>query len=129
MKFVLNSSLLSQRLQLTGRVITAKNSLPILNNFLFEIEEQKLRITASDNECTLKTTIELIESEQDIRFTVNAKTDPRCNERKFQTNHWKFFVGSNLDVTIQYQGGHYNFMAQPADEYPVTPECLAMPHD
>ena len=125
MKFVLNSSLLSQRLQLTGRVITAKNSLPILNNFLFEIEEQKLRITASDNECTLKTTIELIESEQDIRFTVNAKTIQDAM-KEIPDQPLEFFVGSNLDVTIQYQGGHYNFMAQPADEYPVTPE---MPSD
>lgn len=125
MKFVLNSSLLSQRLQLTGRVITAKNSLPILNNFLFEIEEQKLRITASDNESTLKTTIELIESEQDIRFTVNAKTIQDAM-KEIPDQPLEFFVGSNLDVTIQYQGGHYNFMAQPADEYPVTPE---MPSD
>ena len=103
MKFVLNSSLLSQRLQLTGRVITAKNSLPILNNFLFEIEEQKLRITASDNECTLKTTIELIESEQDIRFTVNAKTIQDAM-KEIPDQPLEFFVGSNLDVTIQYQG-------------------------
>ena len=74
MKFVISSSLLSSRLQTTGRVIATTNSLPILESFLFEVDGEKLTITASDNETTLRTNMTVGESDAKIRFAVNAKT-------------------------------------------------------
>ena len=73
MKFVISSSLLSQRLQTLGRVIPSKNSMPILDNFLFQVADGKLTITASDNEVTLRTTVDLVESDGNLSFAINAK--------------------------------------------------------
>lgn len=57
MKFTVSSSALSQNLQAVGKVISSKNTLPILDYFLFAVEGNELRITASDIETTLQTTL------------------------------------------------------------------------
>ena len=59
MKFVVSSSELLGRLQSVSRVIASKNTLPILDNFLFELTGDLLTITASDLETTLRTSIKL----------------------------------------------------------------------
>ena len=76
MKFVVSSSLLSQRLQTLGRVIASKNSLPILDSFLFRLEGQQLHLTASDNETSILTSIDLVECESDLTFAINANWPP-----------------------------------------------------
>ena len=48
--------------------------MPILDNFLFQVVDGKLTLTASDNEITLRTTLELVESDGNLSFAVNAKT-------------------------------------------------------
>lgn len=118
MKFVISSSLLSSRLQLIGRVIVAKNNLPILDSFLFETQGNTLKITASDNETTLTTTLELAECDADIRFAANAKTVQDAM-KEIPEQPLEFFVNErDLEVTVEYRNGKYNFMAQSADEYP-----------
>ena len=120
MKFVISSNLLSQRLQILGRVIASKNSMPILDNFLLRVENNFLTITASDNEITLRSTLELVESEGNLDFTVNARTLQEAIKEipeqplEFQINQ------DTLEVTITYQNGHYNLVAQSALEYPET---------
>ena len=49
MRFIVSSSALFNRLQTIGRVINSKNTLPILDCFLFEIQDNILTITASDS--------------------------------------------------------------------------------
>lgn len=123
MKFVISSNVLSSRLALVGRVIVAKNNLPILGSFLFEIQGTTLKVTASDNETTLCTTMQLAECDADIRFVANAKTVQDAI-REIPEQPLEFFVNeTTLEVTVEYRNGNYNFMAQPADEYP-TPSTL-----
>ena len=71
MKFSVNSALLSQRLQTLGRVVSSKNSMPILGNFYFKLSDNVLTIIASDNEVYLSTNIELVSSEGELEFTIN----------------------------------------------------------
>ncbi len=59
MKFKISSTTLSQNLQAIGKVISNKSPLPILDYFLFQIEEDRLKITASDVETTLQTTLKV----------------------------------------------------------------------
>lgn len=59
MKFTVSSSALSQNLQAIGKVINSKNTLPILDYFLFVINDNTLKITASDIETTLQTSISI----------------------------------------------------------------------
>lgn len=122
MKFVISSSVLSTRLQIVGRVIASKNNLPILDCFLFNIEDGKLTLTASDLETTLTTCVDLVESDANIKFVVNAKTIQDAM-KEIPEQPLEFYVNDNsLEITVEYQNGKYNFMGQPADEYPTPPQ-------
>ena len=57
MKFIVNSSELLKELQKLSGVLSSGNTLPILDNFLFEIEEGNINIIASDLETTMSTNI------------------------------------------------------------------------
>ena len=50
MRFTLSSTALSNKLVALSRVINSKNALPILGDFVFEISNQTLNLTASDSE-------------------------------------------------------------------------------
>ena len=59
--------------------------MPILNCFVFDIKSKRLELTAADNEITLRTYIDLVESDADIRFAVNAKNYSRRDQRNTGT--------------------------------------------
>lgn len=68
MKFIVSSTALSSHLQAISRVINSKNALPILDCFLFELQDGTLSATVSDSETTMVTTVEVNESDMDGRF-------------------------------------------------------------
>ena len=72
MRFIVSSSALLNRLQTVGRVISSKNTIHILDCFLFEIQGNMLNITASDSETTMITSMELVESDADTRMVTMA---------------------------------------------------------
>ena len=74
MNFTVSSSALSSRLQAISRVINPKAIYPILEDFLFRIENGKLTVTAADNDTTLETIIDLVESSADGQIALPAKT-------------------------------------------------------
>ena len=122
MKFIVSSTALFSHLQAISRVINSKNSLPILDCFLIELQDGTLSMTASDNETTLSTSIEVSDHEEDGRFAVSSKTLLEALKEipeqplSFQIN------SSNLEITVQYQNGKYSLMGQSADEYPQASE-------
>ncbi len=63
MKFIVSSTALSSHLQAISRVINSKNALPILDCFLFELQDGTLSATVSDSETTMVTTVEVNESD------------------------------------------------------------------
>lgn len=72
MKFIVSSSELQKALQTVSGVISNSQSRPILENFLFEIEKDILKITASDGETTLITSLE-VKSDVEGKIAVPAK--------------------------------------------------------
>jgi len=48
MKFIANSSVLLKQLQHISGVINTNTVLPILEDFLFEVEKNKLTVVATD---------------------------------------------------------------------------------
>ena len=58
MKFILSSLKLLKAVQSLAGVINSSNTLPILDDFLFNISENALKITASDLETTMIVTIQ-----------------------------------------------------------------------
>ena len=72
MNFIVSSSLLTSHLQAISRVINSKNTIPVLESFLFELEGNVLKLTASDNDNTLNTSFEVVESSEDVRFAISS---------------------------------------------------------
>ena len=120
MRFTLSSTALSSKLVALSRVINSKNALPILGDFLFEIENNVLHLTASDSENVMKTQLELIESDGDFRFAI-GNHDLLEAVKGFSEQPITFDV--NLDenlVKITYQNGLFSLPIDNADEFPVA---------
>lgn len=118
MKFSLSSSKLAERLQAIGKVINTKNQMSILDCFLFEVSGDTLKITASDNENTLVTTLKINEAGEDFRFAINAKTVLDA-VKGIPEQPVTFNVDmQNFNTTVNYQNGHFSLVSQNADEYP-----------
>ncbi len=120
MKFVVSSTLLLTHLQIIGRVINSKNSMLILDDFLFDIKGKELTITASDSETIVTTTIELIDAEGEGKFAVPAKImlDPL---RELPDQPLTFQINDeNLEIFLYFQNGKYNFVGENGDVFPQT---------
>ena len=72
MKFIVSSSILYKELQTLSGVINSSNTIPILDNFLFEVDKNKLTISSSDLESTMTSQID-IESTSNDKIAVSAK--------------------------------------------------------
>ena len=122
MRFSLSSTSLNSRLLSLSRVINNKNSLPILGCFLFQIEDGRLTITASDSENVMKTTVELDECDGDGEFAVQSST---ILDAVKELPEQPLALNVNLDehvIYLTYQNGSYSFPVQGAEEYPREQE-------
>lgn len=120
MKFTLSSSALSSRLQTLAKVINSKNSLPILESFLFQVHNGQLTITASDSENVMQTSLALDQFDTDGNFAIPSHTVLDA-VKELPEQPLTFEVNMNTyEVTVGYQNGQYQFTAQNADEYPQT---------
>tara|TARA_R110001592_G_scaffold341292_1_gene630155 strand:- start:1991 stop:3109 length:1119 start_codon:yes stop_codon:yes gene_type:complete len=72
MKFIVSSSQLLKQLQVLGGVINSNNTLPILDNFLFELSKNELKVSASDLETTMSAVVE-VESDSKGSIAVSAR--------------------------------------------------------
>jgi len=122
MKFVVSSMELLSHLQAISRVISNKNTLPILDNFLFSLEGSTLEITASDLESTLITTMQLENADGDGLIAIPARilTDTL---KEFPDIPLTFNI--NLDsmmVVIQSENGKFTIMGQRGAEFPQMPQ-------
>ena len=120
MRFTLSSTALSSKLIALSRVINSKNALPILGDFLFEIDNNTLYLTASDSENVMKTQLELTESDGNIRFAI-GNHDLLEAVKGFSEQPITFDVNlqQNL-VKISYQNGLFSLPIDNADEYPIA---------
>lgn len=118
MNFIVSSAALFSHLQAVSRVINSKNALPILDCFLFELQDGTLSITASDSETTMVTSVEVNESDADGRFAVTAKTLLDAL-KEIPEQPLSFCINMNtMEITVQYQNGKYSLVGQNADEFP-----------
>lgn len=118
MKFTVSSTALSSRLNTLARVINSKNSLPILDSFLFHVAGNELTITASDRENTMKSAlnIENVEGEGDFCIPNHTILDA---VKELPEQPLNFDLDLNTyNVKILYQNGLYSFTAQNAEEFP-----------
>lgn len=118
MKFVVSSTELLSHLQSISRVISSKNTLPILDNFLFNLDGNDLEITASDLETTLITQIHLENASDGGAIAVPAKI---LNDtlKEFPEQPLTFEINmENLSVVINSENGQFTVVGQNGDEFP-----------
>lgn len=118
MRFTLSSTALNSRLQTLAKVINSKNSLAILESFLFQVHDGKITITASDSENRMTMELPLDESDTDGEFAIPNRTILDA-VKELPEQPLTFEVNPDTyEVAIEYQNGRYNFSAQNAEEYP-----------
>lgn len=118
MEFTLSSTALSSRLQTLAKVISGKNSLPILDSFLFNVNNGQLTLTTSDSENMMQTSLALDSQEGEGSFALQSQTILDAM-RELPEQPLRFSVDlAQATITISYQGGEYNFTTLNADEYP-----------
>ena len=118
MNFTVSSSLLASRLQTISRVINSKNTIPVLDCVLFELEGNKLTLTASDPDNTLNTSFEVVDCSEDFSFAISSKILIE-SLKEISEQPIRFDVKKEtLEITIYYQNGKYSLVGQNADEYP-----------
>lgn len=122
MKFIVSSTDLLSHLSAISRVINNKNSLPILDNFLLQLDGKKLTLTASDIETTLITSLEVETAEGNGKVAVSSRLLLETL-REFSDQPLTFTINdSNLALVISSANGSYNFIGQNGDEYPRMPQ-------
>ena len=121
MNFVVSSNELLNRLQTISRVINSKNTLPILDNFLFQLKDNELKITACDLETTFVTTlkIENVASEGEVAIPAKLLTD---SLREFSDQPLTFRVDkSTLLIEIRWNSGKSNIPGASVEDFPSLP--------
>ena len=118
MRFTVSSTALSSKLNALSRVINSKNSLPILADFLFDIREGVLRLTASDSENVINTQVELTESDADGCFAISNHNLLEA-VKGFSEQPITFDVDMTaLIAKISYQNGLFSLPVDSAEEFP-----------
>lgn len=122
MRFTVSSSALSSKLNMLAKVIGSKNSLPILDCFLFQVANGEMSITASDSDNVIKSTLALTDHDGEGEFCVpNRVILDALKELPEQPLHFDVdAAGEAVGIKIVYQNGLYNFTGQSAEEYPRT---------
>ena len=125
MKFVVSSSALLGLLQTTNKVISSKNTLPILDYFLFDLKEGVLKITASDLETTLVGTlaVENVEREGLIAVPVKLMLDSlkEFSEQPLTLEAHE----STWEIVVSWKSGKLTLPGTSGLSYPNLPELNA----
>ena len=125
MRFIVNSSVLLKQLQSLSGVISSNNTLPILDNFLFQLKDNSLIITATDLETTITSRVELDMADEDGSVAIPAKI-LIDTLKTFSSTPLTFTVeDESLTITISAGEGNYKLSGFDAEEYPKTPEVVS----
>ncbi|MFJ1377998.1 DNA polymerase III subunit beta [Capnocytophaga canimorsus] len=116
MKFIVSSSLLLKKLQVIGGVINNSNTMPILDNFLFELTTNALTISASDLETTVRGVLE-VESDSEGSIAVPAKLLVDIL-KTFAEQPLTFIVKDNNTIEISSTHGKYSLAYLNGEEFP-----------
>ena len=122
MEFKVATKTLYSTLSGVSKVINSKNTLTILDNFLFSAEGNVLTVTASDTENTLMARLELSDVEGEGAFCVNARRLVDIAKELPDVDVVFHVNDDTKGVKIDFPGGNFDIAGIPADQYPATVE-------
>lgn len=120
MKFIVSSSALLKQLQQISGVINANTVLPILEDFLFEIDKNKLTVVATDLETVMKIHME-IEAKDSGRVCIPAKI-LLDSLKNIAEQPLTFHIDKSYGVEITSDNGKYKLMGENPDNFPKEPK-------
>lgn len=122
MKFTVSSTELLARLLSVSRVISSRNTLPILDNILFVLKDGTLTLTATDLETTLSASMQIDKITEEGEITVPAKLLVD-SLKEFSDIPLQFStVESSSTLEITWQNGDSQLPYTSSDDYPVSPK-------
>ncbi len=120
MKFIVNSAYLLKQLSNINGVITTNPVVPILENFLFELEKGSLTVTASDLQTSMITEIQ-VESKEKGNIAVPAKILLETLKNLPEQPVTFSIDESNYSVEIISDNGRYKLSGENATDFPKVP--------
>ena len=119
MKFIVSSSTLLKHLQQISGVINANTVLPILEDFLFEIEDKKLSLVATDLETVMRVEMD-VESKTNGKICIPARI-LMDSLKNISDQPLTFNIDKNFAVEITSDNGKYKVMGENPDNFPKAP--------
>ena len=119
MKFIVSSSQLLKHLQQISGVINANTVLPILEDFLFDIEKNKLTVVATDLETVMKVHLD-IEAKDSGKVCIPSKI-LLDSLKNIAEQPLTFNIDKNFAVEITSDNGKYKVMGENPDNFPKEP--------
>ena len=120
MKFIVSSSYLLKQLQVLGGIINSNNTLPILDNFLFNLDGKSLTVSASDLETTILSKME-VESTESGSVCIPARL-LLDTLKTFPEQPLTFTIEDNNIVEISSNHGKYALAYASGEEFPSSIE-------
>ena len=121
MKFIVSSLKLLKNLQALSGVIGSKNTLPILDDFLFQLTENELKITTSDLDVTMSVSMvpDMVEGTGEVTIPARLLLEIMKN---FPDVPITISVDNNtLAVELIAGEGRYKLAGHKSDEFPQLP--------
>lgn len=121
MNFIVSSAALLKQLQLISGVVPSRHVLPIVENFLFEIGKDKLVLTATDLEITMKTSMDVETRGADMRLAVPSKIILETL-KNLPDQPITFMVDEeNFGIEISTPNGKYKLTGENGEDFPQIP--------
>lgn len=120
MKFNVSSNDLNQGLSAVIGAVPTKATLPILETILFESEDGRLKLTATDLEISI---IEYIDAEIEDEGSIAIPAKRLLETLRQLPDITVFFdVDSNQNIQFKTDKGTYKLVGEEADEFPEVPD-------
>jgi DNA polymerase-3 subunit beta len=121
MKFIVSSANLLKNLQSIIGVINANNTLPILDDFLFDLKDDVLTITSSDLETTMSVMLKTDQALENGSIAIPARILVDTLKTFADIPVSFTIIEDNQGVEISAGDGKYKMAGHKSDEYPRVP--------
>lgn len=121
MKFIVSTNSLLKHLQSVQGVINSSSVLPILDNFLFEIEDKSLTICTTDLNTTMKTSLP-IEGKGKAKIAVPSKILLETLKSLPDQPITFSFDDNTFAIEINTDKGKYKLSGENGEDFPAIPE-------
>lgn len=120
MKFTISSTELLKHLKKVSIAIKSNPILPILENILFEVKDGILKLSATDLEMSIISSVEIVGNESELSVAVPAKI-LLDTLKELSSQPITFSVNDKYGIEISTTNGKYKLVGETGKDYPMIP--------